>query len=284
MGGVDSLSALSGSRGGFFRRSIAWPNDHGSWVFLLSPLIIGLVAGGRWTTPATYLLVAALSGFLVRQPTTIAVKVLTGRRSRDDLPAAFFWTAFYSLLGGLHVAGLVIRGFGYLLYLAIPGVAVYIWYLSLVARRQERKQVLMEVLAAGVLALTAPAALWVGLGKPAPVGWLLWLLTWAQSAASIIHVHLRLTQRGWQQVPERRALITYGLPALTISTLNLLLVGGLGADGKVAAFLAVAYLPQWLESILGTFRPAIGLKPTSVGLRQLGVSALFTLLFVVFWN
>jgi len=63
-----------------FRRSIAITNEHGSWVFLLSPLIIGLFAGQSWTIHAIYLTIAALSAFLIRQPITIAVKAYSGRR------------------------------------------------------------------------------------------------------------------------------------------------------------------------------------------------------------
>ena len=107
-----------------FRRVVAVPTDHGSWVFLASPLLIGLFAGGRFVTPTVYLLVASICGFLVRQPITIAVKILGGRRSRDDLPAASFWIAAYSLVGALHVAGLVLRGFEYVLYLAVPAIPV----------------------------------------------------------------------------------------------------------------------------------------------------------------
>ena len=78
-----------------FRRTIALPTDHGSWVFLLSPLLIGLFAGGRWTPAIVPLVVAALATFLLRQPVTIAVKAYSGRRSRRDLPAAVFWILIY---------------------------------------------------------------------------------------------------------------------------------------------------------------------------------------------
>ena len=78
--------------GKYFRRSIAITNEHGSWVFLFSPLIIGLAVGGRLTVPVIYLIPAAVCGFLVRQPTTILIKSLSGRRSREDIPVALFWT------------------------------------------------------------------------------------------------------------------------------------------------------------------------------------------------
>ena len=119
----------------FFRRHVALPADHGSWAFFLKPLLIGLFAGGRWHTTAIYLTIASLCAFLIRQPISIVVKIHAGRRSRDTLGAAWFWIALYGGIAGLHVVGLVMRGFGYLLYLAIPGVLVFSWYLLLLSRR-----------------------------------------------------------------------------------------------------------------------------------------------------
>jgi len=267
----------------FFRRHVALPGDHGSWVFLLSPLTIGLFAGGRWTIPCLYLIVAAMAGFLVRQPVTIAVKALAGRRSRDDLPVALSWTLLYAGIGSLHVYGLVLRGFAYLLYLAIPGMLVFTWYLWLVGRREERGQLGLEMLATAVLALTAPAGYWVGLGRPDRLGWLLWLLTWAQSAASVIYVHLRITQRGWKSSPSMGTLIRIGAPSLLFSGINLAVVVALGAEEVVPRWLFVPYAVQLGETLFGTLRPAIGWKPKQIGLRQLTVSTIFTLLFVAAW-
>lgn len=73
-----------------FRRHVALPAEHGAWVFLLGPLLIGLFAAGPFSTATVYLVIAALCGFLVRQPITLVIKVLGGRRGRDTLPAAWF--------------------------------------------------------------------------------------------------------------------------------------------------------------------------------------------------
>ena len=54
----------------YFRRQIALPQDHGSWVFLLSPLLIGLFTGGQFSAASAALIVAALAAFLIRQPLT----------------------------------------------------------------------------------------------------------------------------------------------------------------------------------------------------------------------
>ena len=82
----------------YFRRSIAITNEHGSWVFLLSPLLIGIFAGGHWSTPLIYLIIASLAGFLIRQPIAIAVKVYSGRRVLAEIyPRLDFGSSFMGL-------------------------------------------------------------------------------------------------------------------------------------------------------------------------------------------
>ena len=80
-----------------FNRHIAIPQDHGSWVFLLSPLLIGLFAGGKASAASTYVVAEALAAFFMRQPVTLAVKALSGRRALAD--PALFWGGLYALPG-----------------------------------------------------------------------------------------------------------------------------------------------------------------------------------------
>ena len=268
-----------------FVRHIALPQDHGSWVFLFSPLLIGLFTAENFTIASLILVVAALAAFLVRQPASIAVKAYSGRRSTRDLPIARFWLGVYSLVGLLSLGALVYLGFGYLLYLAIPGIAVFFWHLYLVSRRLERRQMGVEIVASGVLALAAPAAYWVGRGYPDPIGWVLFGLVWLQSAASIVYAYLRLEQRTLAVVPEFPTAIRMGRRALMYTTFNVIIVTGLAFASFLPLLLPLPYLLQWAETIWGTFfRPAVGLKPTAIGLRQLAISSLFTLLFILTWN
>jgi hypothetical protein len=267
-----------------FRRHIALPSEHGSWVFLLSPLLIGLFAGGRWTMATVYLIVAALAAFLIRQPITTLVKIFSHRRSRQELSAAWFWTAAYGAITLLALAGLILHGFSYLLILAIPGVPVFAWYLYLVSKRAERRQMGVEVVGSGVLALTAPAALWVAVGAPDAMGWWLFALSWFQSAASIVHAYLRLEQRVLTEAPVLAMRIELARRALLYTSFNLLAVIFFSFTGFLPHWLFLPYAVQWLETLWGTFHPAIGLKPTRIGLRQLLVSTLFTLLFIFTWK
>jgi len=266
-----------------FNRHVALPGDHGSWAFFLGPLIVGLFAGGHWHTTLIYLIVAAGCGFLVRQPVGLMVKVAAGRRGRDVLPAATFWAVLYGAVAAVHVTGLVFRGFAYIMVLAVPGLLVFGWYLMLLYRRAERHHWLMEILATGSIALVAPACMWAGSGSPDPLGWWLWLLMWLQSATGIVYVYLRLEQRPLKQRPLPATRLRMGTPALSIAAMGLVLALVLGPLGIVSRWLWVPYLWQALEVLRGVMQPALGVKPTAIGVRQLLVMIGFVVLFIALW-
>lgn len=269
----------------YFKRNIALPQDHGSWVFLLSPLLVGIFAGREFKPESALLIVAALAAFLIRQPITTAIKAYSGRRLKSDLPAARFWMIIYGIVIALSTFGLAARGFSFIFFLAVPAIPVFAWHLYLVSKRAERKQAGVEILATGILALTAPAAFWIGQGGYKPQGWVLWILLWLQSAASIVYAYLRLGQRELETVPVFSKRLHMGRRALLYTTFNLLIVAGVCLSGALPGMLWAGHALQWLESLWGSLiRPAVGQKPTAIGLRQLIVSTLFTLLFILTWS
>lgn len=272
----------------YFKKQIALPQDHGSWVFIFSPLLVGIFVGGNFRPATLYLVIAAMSAFLIRQPVTVIVKALSGRRSAADLPAARFWVLVYGLIAAAALIGLILSGFGFVLYLAVPGAPVFAWHLWLVSRRAERKQAGVEVIATGVLALAAPAAYWVGVDGYDPIGWWLWLFTWLQSAASIVYAYLRLSQR--ELSPEQAAAMSRGAwwrmggRAFLYTFFNLVVSFALGILNFIPHWVFAAFLIQWLETLWGITHPAIGWKPVKIGVRQLIVSVLWTVLFIVLWR
>lgn len=267
----------------YFRKHIAIPQDHGSWVFILSPLLIGIFASGKFTLATLSLTISVLAAFLLRQPMVILIKAYAGRRPRADLPAARFWILLYGGIALLALAILVAEGFGDLLYLAVPGLPVFAWHLWLVRRRAERRQAGTEIVATGVLSLSAPAAYWVGIEHYDPAGWWLWLLTWLQAAASIVYAYLRLEQRDLPEVPPRGVQWKMGWRALLYTSFNFILTLALGAWALLPRLIFIPYLLQWLETLWGISHPAIRTKPTAIGIRQLIVSTLWTILFILFW-
>ena len=267
-----------------FRRQIAIPQDHGSWVFLLSPLLIGLFAGGNFSSASIVIIIAAMAAFLIRQPITILIKINSKRRPERDRWPAWFWSLVYAFVGLAATLVLIWLGFIEILVLAVPGIPVFCWHLLLVSRRQERRKIGVEVIASGVLALAAPAAYWVGQGEINYLGWWLFGLTWLQSAASIVYTYLRLQQRELPKLPELKELFRQGYLAFFSTSFNLILVIGFSVVGILPAALFIPYLLQWGETLWGITHPAIGWKPNRIGIRQLIVSSLFTLSFIIAWN
>jgi len=267
-----------------FRKQIAIPQDHGSWVFIFAPLVIGILAGGSFGPATISLCIAAITAFLLRQPVTAAIKSYSGRRPRTDLPAARFWVITYGVIAFLALAELFVLHDGYIAWLAIPGVPVFAWHLWLVSRRAERRQAGVEIIATGVLSLAAPAAYWVGVGHYDPLGWWLWILTWLQSAASIVYTYLRLEQRDIGEILARGRQWIMGRRALAYTSFNLAFTLVLGQTAVLPHLIFIPFLIQWSETIWGTFNPAVGWKPVWIGTRQLIVSLLWTISFVVFWR
>ncbi|HET7142960.1 MAG TPA: YwiC-like family protein [Anaerolineales bacterium] len=269
----------------YFKKQIAIPQDHGSWVFILSPLLIGIFAGAGFSFETFILTVALMSAFLIRQPLTILVKISSGRRPKTDLHAALFWSLVYSSIVSLTIFGLFLKGFGEILFLAIPGLPIFIWHLWLVSKREERKQVYVEILGTGVLALAAPAAYWIETHTYNSTGWWLWILCWLQNSASIQHAYLRLEQRDWKSIPDRGIRFQGGRRVFFQTSFNLISTAILGlGTGILPPLIFIPYLSQWLESLWGIDRPAIGAKPIQIGIRQLIISTLWTILFIIFWR
>lgn len=278
---IDQNSALQLKT--LARRQFMLPTEHGAWVFLFTPLLIGLVLGGRVSFPSGMLVITALSAFLVRQPVTMMVKALSGRRPRADLGPASFWLAVYGLAGLLAIAGLLWMGYAFILLLAIPAVPVVIWHLWLVSRRAERHQMLVELVGGAVLALAAPAAYWVGKGQYDPDGWLLWGLIGLQIAGTIIYTYLRLKQRRLTVAPALKEGWRMGTLSLLFNGGLLILVALLAVLKVIPPWLLAVYAVQVLEVIWGILHPAVRAKPGVIGTRQLIVSLLFTFLFILAW-
>jgi hypothetical protein len=132
--------------------------------------------------------------------------------------------------------------------------------------------------------LAAPAAFWIGQDGYDSLGWALWLLIWLQSAASIVYAYLRLEQRTQAEIPGRSEQWRMGKRALQYTSFNLGLSLLFGWTVWLPQWIFVPYLLQWLETLWGIIHPAIGWKPTAIGIRQLIVSTLFTILFIVVWR
>jgi len=251
------------------------PAEHGAWVWWMGPFLVGASAARRVSLDLGILFIAALAVFLLRQPTAIAVKALSGRRARDDLRPAAIWAAAYLAVAALTIAVLLARGHHQLVWLAVPGALVFGWHLWLISRRQDRGQMGIELVGSGVLALAAPAAYWVCNGASAADPWLLWGLTWLQSAASIVYVYQRLMQRRLTEMPPPGERWRMGTRTLVYHAFNVVVSTGLTLAGQVPMLVPVAFTLMLLDAGEGTAHPPVGARPARIGVRQLVASIVF---------
>lgn len=262
----------------YLRKIYALPSEHGAWIWWIGPFLLGMAAGGAPQGASALLFLAALTAFLSRQPTTLLVKVLSRRRPQRDLRPSLFWMLLYGASALTIAAALFGAGYSRLLWLVVPGIPVFIWQLVLVSRREERSRQAIELVGSGVLALAAPAAYWVAGGMQTRAAAILWGLSWLQSAASIVYVYLRLRQRVLLKSPNRAVRWRMGARTLAYYGFNLGLSIILVVMDWTPTVVSLAYGFIMLEALEGIARPAIGRKPTAIGLRQLAVSSVFYVL------
>jgi hypothetical protein len=255
-------------------RIFAIPNEHGAWALWIGPFLVGW--GVAWqTTPAVLAVFLAVGFvFMARHPMMIMVRALSGRRKREDARPAAQWTALYLVLAGLAGGLLVWLRYGPLLLLALPAVPLLIWQMVLVKRKAER-QVGIELVGSGVLALAAPAAYTAATGQWTRLALMLWLLTWLYSAVSIVYVYLRLQQRKLVEAPETAERLELGRMALRFAAVALVLVTATTLAKLLPRFAPLPFVLLQLQVILGTINPAIGYKPNRLGFAQVGAMAVF---------
>jgi hypothetical protein len=172
------------------------PREHGAWGMLYVPFALALLAGGRVSWDAAVLVAAATFAFLSRAPLQAAVRAWHWRRDfREPLALG----ALY--LAGAGACGVLLMASGHtgLLVPAAAGAAILGLNLFQSAGREE-KTLPAEILAAAGLALTAPAAHYVVLGRWTAEAWILWVLCAAFFTSGILYIKLRIAGMA-QKIP-----------------------------------------------------------------------------------
>lgn len=256
------------------------PPEHGGWFLWIGPLALGAFAAGQFKIDLLLLILLVVAGYLSRQPLVILVKALAGRRARGDAGPALRIFVICAAVTGLLFAGLLLRGQLYLLWLGLPALPVLALQLWLVARRQER-QIGIELIGSGVLALAAPAAYWVSLGRMEAAGWWLWALSWLYNASAIVYVYLRLQQRRLPAVPEWGERWRQGARVLLYSNFDLGLTIALAALTFIPPLVPAAFALALLHFVYGTSFPAVGVRPVRIGIEQSSATLVFYLVLAL---
>lgn len=220
-------------------KSIALPAEHGSWDFLIEPMILGLLVAPSWTGLA--LCIGVFGVFLVHQPLKIALKDrLRGKRYPRTAYAERF-AALYGVIAllGLGLAALLTEhAFWLPLLLALPLASVQLVY----ELRSEGRALLPELLGASALGASASAVA-LAAGFDLLPALLLWALIALRVVPSILYVRARLREaRG--QVGNLSGAIVAHVGALGL-VVALLFAGQVNIVAVVASGMLLARLFLW---------------------------------------
>ncbi len=252
---------------GKFFKIYVLPPEHGGWFLLLGPFLFGALAAAQPHAALFALLAFSLIIYITRQPLTILVKALSGRRAKSDARPALIALSGTGALAALLLGILLARGYTFLLWLGIPAALVMAWQLWLVIQRDER-QLGVELVGAGMLALAAPAAYWVSVDAMTPTGWQLWLLAWLYAASAIVYVYLRLKQRRLKEMPSRAEQWRAGRRTLLYIGATILIAAALAFWRLIPAPTPFILTLAGAHFVYGITHPCVGVKPVRIGLEQ----------------
>ncbi len=175
-------------------RTLALPNEHGAWAFLLEPALLGL---GVAPSPAGFVLVVAgLGALLTQHPLGLALADLRrGKRFPRTLPALGLAASYGALTLLMVVAAFRLGARPAALAplaLVLPIALVQLGFDARNRGRDARAEI------AGALALGAlAAAIVMAGGGPWGVALALWLVAAGRNVPSVLYVRARLRlQRG----------------------------------------------------------------------------------------
>lgn len=248
------------------------PREHGAWVLLIAPILVGLL-GAPIFVPAVagLFLLGSLAAFLARAPLQVLAARPADRRARG-------WLAVYAALTAAGFLPLIaFSGRWKLLLFAVPAGLLLAQNLS--ANRSGRRFSAVNE-AAGVLGLClgAPAAYYAASSRLGLQAWLLWLLCAAYFIGPIFHVKMAALQH-------RTTVDAAALPKLErmrrLSTayhgLALLGVGAWAAWGAIPAAAAIPFAAALTKTVLRGRR-----APERVDFRSLGyLEVAYSILFVI---
>ncbi len=273
----NTRDASATLRGRWLQRRYAIPGEHGAWMWLAGPLVAGVAAAGSATGAQGLLAIAALAGFLLRQPLTVLSQALEGRRRKTDIAPAVLWMLIYGVAASAAGVGLLFLGHVWIFVLAAAAGVQLIVQEGAVRRKAVRGNTWLQAAGAAVLGLCAPGAYWAGGGGDMRAAAGLWILVTVYAVITIVHVQHRLRWRQWtaSTAPAWRWSKEAGVPGLC----------GVGMCCAVAlvllhsapALAPAAFIAPLADAIESALCPPVGARPKQIGMRQLASSSAFFL-------
>ncbi len=247
-------------------KPIALPPEHGSWGFLLEPIMLGLAVAPSFA--GLFLALGVLGGFLLRQPVKIVASDLRKGKRYPRTEVALRIALCYGLIAAL---GMVIAlWLGNLtmfvpLLLAVPLAATQlVGYIT-----NQGRDVLPELTGACAIAASASSIALAG-GSSWTVALMLWAILAIRDIPSILYVRARLRlERG---APSSR------LAAWLSNGSALVAAAVLAGAGLLPVLALVAVTILTIRALLGLSPYRRKLPVKVIGMMEMGYGSLIVIL------
>jgi hypothetical protein len=226
------------------------------------PLLLGLLAAGRFGIPGLLFLLSATAAFLAREPVMTAWRgwrreTPTGRAGRAAIGCVAVSGAF-----GLPLVALF--GRYWLLPVAAAAGSTVVWHAER-AMRGKGRSVIAELFAIAASMLAAPAAVYAATGQWTP-GWELWALCTGYFLSSVFYVKMRVTSAHMSGKPAaRRARVQCTAYHMGLAAALPFIPVPLG------------YAPVILRALHRVLRPTSELNLKKIGWTEVGYSLWFVM-------
>ena len=254
------------------RKRLELPKEHGAWVMLYVPFVVGALVAGSLSWRVLLLLLSITFVFIARE------SLLAWWRARhrgQDKPEAMRLMLCYFGLASLFGAPLI---FVWHLFLLAPMGLLTALLLVLNAEqavRREDRTIGAELLAILGLTLTAPAAYYVARASWEITALWLWALSALYFASSVFYVKLRVHAINPRKEQESRS-VWRRCALYHVFLLAALLV--LALMGSLGLLAVIAFAPVLARTFRHLFKPGERLN-----LRRIGVlEIIYSLIFLAF--
>lgn len=253
------------------------PQEHGAWVVLYAPLVIGIALARPFAPLAQLCLILAVTGaFLIREP---AVQLLKGRQPRRYA----YWLGVYGAVlaaGGLPLL-FVWRRWDMLTIggLAAMFLGIHALLQMLPARKRLDRSQWGEIISVLGLTITAPAAFVAAGGALDGYAVCVWVICALYFAGGILNVKMNLTAVRLKRPLTNADRARVGAPNLLYhaALFALTVWWYVSVSHTVGALLLLlAYLPAVARSVYDTAKVSHRLPPMKkLGWREAAISVWF---------
>jgi len=238
--------------------TLALPTEHGGWGFLFEPLVLAMIAAPSWC--GVLLCVAAICGFLTRQPLKLAMQDMLRHRiyPRTRWCALFAISygaaAFVALVAAIYFGGWQI---------AIPyGVVAPLAIVNLVYDARNKSRTMLPEMTGPIAMASSAAAIGIAGGLSLRAAFVLMTLVVLRGIPAVVYVRTLLTRAHGKEASSVAPIALHAAAMIVAAILGQF----------VAVFMLTVLLVRALYGLTHPVPPA-----KKVGWREMGFGAAYAI-------